>query len=467
MYLYFKPSVSFTSGDEYIGGIQFISEYKSSNTSGIRTAAELAKDLGLTLCNVDLGRGTSYVKEHAVTYYTTFKDHGPRVTYNYTGRTCYLCYSATYNPYRAIYDASVYMATPRLDKLPASISGVKGHYAVAENTLITNKAMHMRTWVNLSHPSDKLDKEEYEEAKAFAKSEELMITSARAYSDKMLDCEVLNSLEYQCMGINKEHYFTMRPKYESNLTYESSKWRLQGMYQLGPVEGMTPLKVGDISVSKSDKIPEGMHSIQRFTDSHKETATHIGMYTGDNSSYFSYVYLRGAVESRGKYISGLEVVTYKPPEDTEQKKYSSKELEAYGKTSDDQCIISLAGRVDGQIYNYNIAVNQKKAWYKDSDTDALQAIYVGVQRTDDPNLAITGVLMYKVTDKNKPPSRLKVDGVEYRRTGDQAGDYYFYYTKNPGANPGVPVEDLNFSSEALAYGETTVIGITDVDSKGS
>ena len=471
MYLYFKPSVSFTSGEEYIGGIQFISEYKSANTSGKRTAAKLAEDLGLTFCDVDLGRGTTYESSHVVRYYTTFQKHGPSIKYNYTGRTCYLCYSSTYNPYRAIYDASVYMATPRLSKLPASISGVKGYYAAAENTMLTNKAMHMGTWVNLSDPGDKLSKDEYEKTKAFAASEDVFITSSRAYSDKILDCDPLVQLEFKCTQkpdeYGRTHYFTMSPKYESNLTYEYSKWRLQGMYQLGPVEGMTPLKVGDLVVSKSSKIPEGMHSIQRFTDPHKETATHIGMYSANNSSYFSYVYLRGAVEPRGKYISGLDVVTYKPPQNTERKKYSSDELKAYAQTSDDQCIIGLAGKVDGQIYNYNIAIDQNKAWYNNPDTTATQATYVGVTRTDDPNCAITGVLMYRVTDNNTPPVRIKVGGVEYRRTGDKAGDYYFYYTKNPGANPGVPVEDLNFSDTALVKGESTVIGVTGADSNGN
>ena len=472
MYLYFKPSVSFTSGEEYIGGIQFISEYKSANTTfKKRTAAELANDLGLTLCNVDLGRGTTYEKKHTVTYYTSFTKHGPTIAYNYTGRTCYLCYSTTYNPYRAIYDASVYMATPRMSKLPASIMGVKGNYAAAENTLVTNKAMHMGTKVNLSDPNDRLDRDEYDETKAFAASEDVFITSSRAYSDKILDCDPLVQLEFMYTQkpdeYGRAHYFTMSAKYESNLTYEYSKWRLQGMYQLGPVAGMTPLKVGDIVVSTSKNIPEGMHSIQRFTDPYKETATHIGMYSANNSSYFSYVYLRGAVESRGKYISGFDVVTYKPPENTERKTYSSDELKAYGKTSDDQCIIGLAGRVDGQIYNYNIAVDQKKAWYNNPETDATQATYIGVTRTDDPNCAITGVLMYKVTDNKTPPIRIKAGGVEYRRTGDKAGDYYFYYTKNPGANPGVPIEDLDFSSEALIKGESTVICVTGADSDGN
>lgn len=74
-------------------------------------------------------------------------------------------------------------------------------------------------------------------------------------------------------------------------------------------------------------------------------------------------------------------------------------------------------------------------------------------------------MLYK--SEGLSPVRIKAEGIEYHRVGDQVNGYYLYYTKSPGANPGVPVENLSFDSIPIIEGAATVIGVTGADKDGN
>lgn len=508
LYLYFKPSVSFTSGDEYIGGLQFVTDYQPAyykvrasadskklkkHDVSIRTAVDYLHDTGLDYYDTDFAKGEDYLKEinypDAVTRRNRSGAHKENWFYTgYKGRETYLAYTTTYNPYRAVYDLSVYTATPRLKTLPQSITTTKGSYAAAYTTLITNESFvaaknagNLIDYVEMSSDNSKS-----------AKKEMIHITTSKAYNDKLLDSE---ALEYFYKRLDKHYwstveekvkkagsspvyfhddyqtpeldlqYFVNRNNSDGTFGYDFGKLRLQGLYQLGPVQGMAPLKRDDITITYGDYEPEGMHSVQRFTAPYSDKALDLGICDDPDKETSCYIYIRGEAQKKGKYVSGFEVVSYERPPDTEKHKLSKDELFTYAQTCDDNCMLGLISKLDGEVYNCNFAVDQKKAWYNDPKTEVTEASYLSVSRTDDVNCAITGAVMYKAGDK-QPPARIKVDGVEYRRTGKKAGTYYFYYTKNPGANPGAPVEELSFSNIPVINGESTVVCVTGAEEDG-
>ncbi len=508
LYLYFKPSVSFTSGDEYIGGLQFVTDYQPSYYESIshdsanlkkhkveiRNAIDYMNDTGLEFFDVDFAAGEEYIEKINYLDVLTRKMRTNRYKNSwfysyYQGRETYLAYTTTYNPYRAIYDVSVYTATPRLETLPHSIVGSKGSYAAAYTTLITNE-----TFVTANDAGNLIDYVDMNTDMAKGAQKEFIHTvSSKAYNDKILDSEVLADYygrlekrhwstveekvkkagnspvyfqdDYQTPELNLQ-YFVNRNNPEGNISYDFGKLRLQGLYQLGPVSGSAPLKKGDIFVSRDGNTPEGMHSVHRFTAPYQEEPVNLSICDDSGKNVSCYIYITGEEQKRGKYISGFEVISYERPPDTEKRKFTKDELFTYAQTCDDSCALGLISKIEGEVYNCNFAVNQKNAWYNDPKTEVTEASYLSVSRTDDVNCAITGAMMYKAGDK-QPPARIKVNGVEYRRTGKKAGTYYFYYTKNPGANPGVPVEELSFSDIPIINGESTVVCVTGAEEDGN
>ncbi len=108
------------------------------------------------------------------------------------------------------------------------------------------------------------------------------------------------------------------------------------------------------------------------------------------------------------------------------------------------------------------------------------ASYISVTRTDDPNKAIRGLLLFK-TDKKNAAEKIQVDGVEYTCASTSTpiiadkcveGDlsqgedgryqwkkerYFLYYTTNMGVTPGQPITEITVDSEIFNTGQATVL----------
>ncbi len=438
IYLYFKPSVAYTSGKEYLAGIQFVSVRKGYGTKDTK---QFIEELGVTDFGVKMLSFPICPKKDSYGYMTGGQWGMPR-QYLSLGSCTYddydirMCYTTTYNPYRAIYDIGVYTATTKIDTLQSSIQSTKGVYTVAETLLLSNEACLdaalMASETNPTVPSG---------------DEKVRIAGNHSYIHPPKARSV------------KQQY-----KIEDNITWNESEFRLQSLYLLGPVEGASPIEIGDIKVTTDPSTPSGMHSIKRFTDPYAASPVDISYRKDDNSNPPVYVFLKGEEKAKPKYISSIEVASYDRPKDTDKKKYSEEEIKAYDSYSDDQCRMELISKVTGEIYNCNIGLNQDEAWYRNPETKNAPASYIGVNRTDDVNHAITGIIMLKSYDK--PDARIKVNGVEYHRSGVCMNGYYFYYTKSPGANPGLPITDLTFDNKAVGGGITTVPAIDKPDSDG-
>ncbi|MCR4604596.1 MAG: hypothetical protein K5639_01195 [Eubacterium sp.] len=434
LYLYFKSSKSYTSGEKYLAGIQYVSVRKGEKCKNVD---EYISDMGLTDFGPEIVSFPIAANEDRHGYFSK----GKFVMFIETGKFRYddykirLCYTYTYNPHRAIYDVKYYTATPRIEKLQPMIASREGAYAVAENILYSDMAcLYAGSNTGEDH--------------------ELSLRGSTNPVAKV-------ARNHSC--INPPKSSTVREKQqvkiEDNISWTESQYRLQSLYLLGPVADKNPLKVEDVVVTYDGEGMSGMHSVKRFTDPYSKPVDIS--YANNDKHRAVYMYLKGAETEKPKYISSIQVVTYKRPENTDKHTFTEEEYKEYDKYADDDCLMRLASGSEGGIYNYNFAIPQQGAWYNDPKASNSAAAYIGVNRTDSESQAITGIIMLKAD--SKPAAKIKVDGAEYHRAGDSVYGYFFYYTKSPGANPGLPLTDLTFDNEPVSKNVTTVAGISSPD----
>lgn len=452
LYLYFLPKETFTSGEKYISGIQVVAARKTKDTRG---RDDLMKELGLTdlggeLASYQVMQRRDYLKSD-----TSGMDYGglaPYYTHNYEDYTAHFAYSTTYNPYRAIYDVGIYRATTRIDKLQPMMPSVEGAYTCAETVMISDASELYSESSNQHGESVRIAK-----------------NSSYYYRDEAVRVLPHHSWINPPHATGRDFYQTLNPEGNINtLNVNNMDYRLLGLYMIGAGgDRKNPLKEGDIVVSSQKDSPAGMHPAKLFTDPYADTPTNLGYETTGVKQTPAFMYIRGEKQAKPKYISSIDIVTFKKPEapksdmSKDEKKQYEEQVKYAEKYSDDSCRMSLIGKVSGQIYNYNLAVNQSEAWYNKKNTETKEASYLGINRTDDSNKAITGIIWYKT---DKAPHQIKVGGVDYRRAGDPVKGYNLYFTKSPAASPGVPLTDISFDQNLIKKGEALVIGIRTPDS---
>ncbi len=186
-----------------------------------------------------------------------------------------------------------------------------------------------------------------------------------------------------------------------------------------------------------------------------------------NERQSCYIYIRGQLTDKPKYISSLTVGSYSRT--MFKKDNPDQDSDMADSITEGTAMFAAATGCSDEMIVYNIAVsNQSDAWYnRQSDgvgkTEApgnKPAAYVGVTRTDDPDKAITGVLFYRLDD-TVAPNQIKVDGADYKCAGVKAPiemkgkTYFLYYTYNHGVSPGLPIEDIIIDSSPLLAGTAT------------
>ena len=442
LYLYFQATKSYTSGEKYLGGLTYVSVRKGAETDDIIGFLKKNKlsDFGAEIVDHQISSNRIVYRTRSTGARTSFVFKTGE--YHYDPYKIRLCYNYTYNPHRAIYDVRVYTATQRVKALKPVIKGKDGHYAAVTNLIYSDVA------ALYGDPDYNGGTEKRPSTKPIG-----MVSRNNSY---IYPQRSFGSNEFKNVEI------------EDNVSWKDSGIRLQNLYVLGAVEGKQPIKMSDIVVRYTDQGIKGMHSVKRFTDPYSKPVE-ISYIDGKQTRPV-YMYLRGAETEKPKYISSIEVVTYKRPQSTDKHTFTEEEYKELDKEADDDCRMQLAGLVDGEVYNYNFAIPQQNAWYNNINADNSAAAYIGVNRTNSESHAITGIIMLKAKSENpedKPAARIKVNGAEYHRTGAPVYGYYFYYTKSPGANPGLPVTDLTFDNDPIGKGGvTTVAGISAPDENG-
>lgn len=441
MYLYFKPSVAYTSGTEYISGIVLV----AGNTD-----ATFGNSVDDYISAMHLKKLSDLSLTHATRIRLPDNVAGMYSSERWTGNVdTYICYTTTYNPYRAIYGIRSYTSSPGNTTVPVALGSItSGAYSVCD------------VFFELPYLVGGGSAKKY-----------YMRGIYDSHSYQFASCSGSGTgLEQQTCRVS------LAPEdYEDVSWSGSTSVRGKGIYVLGPVEGGTPLTVNDVQVSSSDQTPDGFVSVQDFKTPNRTEAHNLGYATND-SKYISsgenltpvYIYQKQETPVEKQFISSISVSSYslETAAGDNLKNYDTDTKNQINASGNDYCIQTLLSQCSDEIVQSNIALDRSQTFYSNANARPSTATYIGVSRTNNELEAITGIIRY-VTDKKDVSSTIQVNGVTYTKAGDMVNDpngsYYLYYTNSGGTNPGMPLTSISISTEVFDSEKATAMTTNSVD----
>ena len=518
--IYFEPKVKYTEGELYVGGFAFYqADYAYARYTGDRNA-EREKSMNDMLSVLRWQKGgiamdltghkagdaipdtanmTPADVERAINLCSAMSFTRPRfgtAIDEVNDTQMYLIYALTYNPYRAIRDAALYSSATANDK---------GLF-----TTLSKEIVYYQNGVEKKAVGGYAVCDDH-----FTKSAEKVQSSGPVRSSHAyISTEIWNDYVY-APGDDA-------PARDDGGVYawDYAELSMRGLYVLGPVEGMEPLRAADAVLSpvRSDavnedgnivtRLPAGswnllgetvegcaFHSVQDIKYPYNETAQNLSNPAQGKLSEYSaeasdplYLYLRECVH-KPKYISSVTVGTYSEAQfQRENPNVDSSALNDMNSLSEDIAWRSALAGSNSGIVPVNLLAPEGEAWntaIADEETGLASAeydpncSYIGISRTDDPSQAITGALLVKkeaVQPGTAPFTQIVVGGASSIATSGSAGtgttyylaqgsnavplkdgEYYLYYSYNPAAVPGVPVTDIDVDGTAFVNGMSTVL----------
>lgn len=440
-YLYFKPSVTYTDGAEYISGIVLVAGNPKAKFGN--SGEDYMKALGLKRFDADLTYNAAIQLPSDVHGFVSSERWGANIA-------TYVCYTTTHNPYRAIYGIRSYASAPGNNYVPSNLGNLtSGAYAVCD------------VFFELPYLVSGGSQKEYY-LRGVYETHSYQFANGSGSS---------TGLEQQTMTTS------LLPEDYENVDWSSCNVRGKGLYVLGPVEGGTPLTVSDIKVSSEATTPDGYVSVQDFKTPNRTEPNNLG-YRTDNIKYTSssskgsinpvYIYVKQEAPVQKKYISAISVSTY-----TIQKlvgddlsNYDAAAQKTINATAYEYCNQTLLAQCTDEIIQSNIAIDRSQTFYSNPSNVSSNVSCIGVSRTDDQTKAITGIIKY-VTSEKTVPSTIQVNGATYSKAGDMVNDpkgsYYLYYTNSAAANPGMPLTSISTSDEVFEQDCATVLSTNSVD----
>ena len=484
-YLYFKPENPKKSGTRYLSGLLFMGGTDWRDTVFDDVEAEVS-DLWYKLLE---NRKTQ--SPTAQTDLSWSVGNRKKATIGHLHS--YLLYTWTYYPKRALSNVVIYQGDSYSDSLPYTMSkpldGVQQSFVAATN-------IQQQYW-------------EVEEIYRF-------IPTNNTFMNYRCGCTMSDQIEYTK---RMKKYRTKTLAEGVPFGYKKMPYLPTALYLCGPVSGREPLKLSDVIITEDTfncTYDNGVyHYDTDHTISHWDGKDHGAAYTlapdpdgryhdsklkatgdfkpvvdiknpystkafnlgypdsWDEDDEFQretrpcYIYLRGQKTDKKKYISALTIGAYSRKQFKKDNPDQDSDM-ADSMTESSAMFAATSGCSDEMIV-YNIALEkQSDAWYqRQSDgkgkTDAPKnkpAAYVGVSRTDDPNKAITGVILYQINDMIAP-NKITKDGVEYTCAGTtmpivmNGKNYFLYYSKNTGDSVGLPIEDIKIDTTPIIQGYAT------------
>jgi len=383
-YIYFRPSVVYnvSNSTEYLGGISFVSG--STDMSKGKLDAYVS-ELKMKSCGIDLSKG--FLNDEDRTW---------------------LCYSTTYNPYRAIYDIGVYTAEYKSESLP-------------ENLV--------------------LDGSGYIACQTFTQGDISYYGNTFWGGNYRL--------------IRPDHaYITRTEDYGGDDEYGDTLVCNRGMYVSGPITGKNPITMDGFTISTKSTIPAGCVAVHDMTDKYASSALNLAMFDGDRKNNL-YIFYKGTAPVKQKYISGVSVF------------FSSEEDYSY-----DTVMYSLMSAGGDEIIKVNLASEKDDSWTytngsacfdEDSDRDDYDDAhaYIRVTRTKTKNEAIGSLCMVEGkkggTSTLTLPVNLAGNTALYHLAGgkityDENKSYYLYYS-----NVGNKVSDIKIDKVAVQHDWITAL----------
>ena len=498
--IYFEPETKYTSGDWYVAGMYFMSGDYTDKEKIEKENLDLMKVKNRQIGGIVEKEYPSSIEDNKKlipgSYYTNNSQFNDCVNlleniqweereyidtreYNsyYHRYMTYVGYSLTHNPFRAIRDIATYRSTVKND--------------LRLNAVI-NKSIYIKD-----------GKAEKNVSAGYAAAEEMLSKSI----SKDMNRKNHSFRSKETTDEFKQVLFEA-PNDGTDYSWDYSHVIMQGLYTLGPVTGMNPLKASDVVVSgerfdgrlEDSEISTVMnqyartldgelcgsalfHSIQDLKHIYNTTAQNIsltdaysyGLKKVYDESFPLYIYLRGSVH-KPLYIASVAVGSYSEAIiKREDSKVSKDTLKQIGKTSEDIAWNGAMNLSSGEIITENIAQKKSESYNgKANDNIAsekypVSCAYVGVTRTDDINKAAKGLVMVKKSaldlKKNTPPGKISLisENTEFMIPQGSSiidgadGEYYLYYTNNSGALPGSPLTEITVNDMPLVKGASTAL----------
>ena len=476
VYMYYEPSVKYIGGERYLSGIYFYNGYNTSKTAEMlwsqtksnlnQLRDKLNEYPNVTIDDVDLASSMSIGLD---TGHSNLRQ--------------YLCYTYTYNPKRAINDIVIYQGDTYSDTLPYSISKKNGE-----------------TKSDISYAACSVA---CQQAPNLYDIREMKVTRFISPSNAVYNSKALLELDYDYDAELMSGYTYSLPE-GFNFGYKMSNFIPLGLYVSCNATGKEPLKLSDVIIS--DGWHEGVEENGKITFDVSNEETLVGTqaqgafhavydiknpnslnpisiaypewYNSKNSRkapVFTYIYIRGAKEAKGKYISSVTVGSfsrdlYKKATATGNQGGQSAGNGEIDAAVNGTAMLGAAGTCTDEMIGINLGCKQGDAWYnRQKNGKALNsapvdtpASYIGVSRTDKPSDAIRGILLYQ-NDDYPTANTIEIDGASYYCDSTNAPiimngkQYYLYYTRNRGVLSGLPIEEISVDSIPMIEGYFTAL----------
>ncbi len=452
VYIYFHPSVTYTSGQKYIGGLAFFTGKNTSAVSGDEISA-YAEENGFKTF------GENFTEDYTLVFNQKRRMGKGHVTTEeaVSDIVTYLAYSETYNPYRAIY-------------------GIKSYTAMSPDMISLNEMMITG--------ATKDSKESYAACNVFyqfgndisADDEKI-----RSFSRGIVPSNAWNGLNEQAVEAMHLSEIETYPEQEKddfeNCSWKTSAPRLKNLYVCGNTPGKAPLTVDGIKIAadlkkESEYNDDGLYSVQDVKTPNREQAHNIGISSGNPV----YLFFKQNKPSEGRYISSISLASWNfdsyISNDKSYSKMSDDEKEEiremYENIKEDLCISTALQSAKDELVMKNLAVSYDDSRQASPENVPKQIAYIAVTRTDNSAEAIHSVIKFKYNKKSDAELKIKVGGTEYIRIGDepvcdeQFGNYFLYASMS-GGTPGEPLTSISFDGVPLVKDCATALTAVETD----
>lgn len=451
VYIYFHPSVTYTQGQKYIGGLAFFTGKNTSANSGDEIKA-YAEENGFTVLS------KNFTDDYTIVFNQKYRAGKGHVTKEETVNdiVTYLACSTTYNPYRAVYGIKSYTSvspdTPSLNEMMITNAGgsTKESYAACNV---------FYQFGNKIYAGD-------EELKSFSRG----IMGANAWNGMCTE-----SMQDVLPEVNT--YPVQETDDFENLKWKSSQPRLKNLYVCGYIPGKAPLTSDDIKIEndlkkEQDYGEKGLYSVQDFRTPNRAEAHNIGV----DSKNPMYVFIRKDKPCEQKYISSISVgswnfnsyveadKSYKDRDDDEKEEIENQ----YNRIKEDLCISNALQSCKDEIVLRNLAEPYSQSREASSTQQPENVAYLGITRTDNSAEAIHSIIKFKYKKRADAELKIKVGGIEYTRIGNEPihdklwGDYFLYCSIS-GGSPGEPITSISFNDIPIVADCATALTATESD----
>ncbi len=527
-YLYYEPEVKYTSGTKYLSALFFT--FGSDSESTAAKVGETEAKFSQLVERMEKSPNTVVLDDNNLAQSFYYKGYVVESNQKYL----HLGYSWSYNPYRALTDIKAYQTTIYAHNLPYTVnkpSTTGKTIAYDSVTVVSQRTGNRAKWV----------------LRGIGPENAYMFPTGLLGTNEQIP-EGYTSYQPGGYKYSKKNMpFIASGLYVSGPVDGEEKLTLndviitKGKHEAKNSGGVITADVSKEKTLAGNSAEGEFNSVQEMKAPHETEPFNIAYpeWTNDDGKKNAagdpcYIYIRKPAIKR-KYISKIFVGS-SSFDDTGMEENEATQ-QAFGKQVDANALNQANGTTPDEVIPVNVGLVKGRAWYdiqiggktsRDNLTDSWggqydiavpydedrliyeppmyelsyskahvrgafyanyldrAASYLSVERTDDINEAVKGILLFKSSAKTVP-ERIQVGGVDYYcasvstpiqmrklEKGD-ANDpkevkydwkkekFFVYYTTNRGVAPGLPFTDLEVDESVFNSKQATVLCIDKKD----